>query len=184
MISTTTENQLNCQHFLYFKIVFDIVSKILQYGSISELTLCIIVFFRIVINSKKERKSQMFKYFLCKSIFDLFVFLAVIIEIRYYCENCGTTYAWQLWYIYIYYYAYTAFISISNIMEIAATVDCYLIVENKFQFLMKNKVFNGILIISIILNIFINVHYIFIFKIVEINNEETNVTTYTVVNSM
>jgi hypothetical protein len=48
----------------------------------------------------------------------------------------------------------------------AATVDCYLIVENKFQFLMKNKVFNGVLIISIILNIFINVHYIFIFKIV------------------
>jgi hypothetical protein len=187
MNSTTIENQfslLDCQDLLYFKIVFDIGSKILQYGSILGLTFCIIVFFRIIINSKKEPKSQMFKYFLCKSIFDLLVFVTVIIDIGYYCENCGTTYVWQLWYIWIYYYAYTAFVSISNIMEIAATVDCYLIVENKFQFMMKNKVFNGVLIISIILNIFINVHYIFIFKIVEINNEETNSTTYTVVDSM
>jgi hypothetical protein len=39
MNSTTTQNQLDCQDFLYFKIVFDISSKVLQYGSISGLTL-------------------------------------------------------------------------------------------------------------------------------------------------
>jgi hypothetical protein len=148
------------------------------------ITFCIIVFIRIIVNSKNEKKSQMFKYFLCKSIFDLLVFLTVIIDIGYYCNNCGTNYAWQLWFVWIYFYAYTVFVSISNLMEIAATIDCYLLVENKLQILMEKKFFVSFLIFSIVFNVIINIHYYFIFKIVENSDENSNKTTFTVIDSM
>jgi hypothetical protein len=175
---------LECQDLVYFKIMFDYLAKLLQYGSIIGLTFCIIVFSRIVENSKNENKGQMFKYFLSKSVFDILVFLTVILDSAYYCNNCGTNYVWQLWYIWIYYYAYTVFVSISNLMEIAATIDCYLLVTNKFKFLLEKRIFVGFLLSSIVFNVIINVHYYFIFKIVENSDGTLNRTTFTVIDSM
>jgi hypothetical protein len=171
---TDNYDLVNCKNYLIFRLLFDYGSKLSHCILIIALTLTTIVFYRILINSNTNQNNngQIFKYFFLKSISDLGVFLSQFFEIFYFYndDKVCDSYIWQVWFIWIYYYSYYFLVSISNWMEIGATMDCYLLIKNKFKFLLTTKSFYSIMMSSVVFNTFINIHYIFRFEIVNTIN--------------
>jgi hypothetical protein len=171
MNSTAEEEkaEIECSDILFYKIIFVYGGKVTYYGTVLTTFICTIVFTIIVYSSsnKSDNKSQMYKYFLMRSLFDCIAYVITLPEVDYYNGNNSDTYAWQVWFIWIYYYSFYVAVSVSNYMEVAATLDCYLLVKNKFLFLLKNQTFCIVFAVLLVFNILINIHYTLMFDIVE-----------------
>jgi hypothetical protein len=117
------------------------------------------------------------------AIVDLFYFLSIIFLIGYECEGCGNSYGWQIWYNWIYFYFSLSNMTVSNYLEVAATFDCYLMINNRLKCLQTNKFFKGMVPLLIIMGFSINFHNVFTFRINESKNifisPITNVTINT-----
>jgi hypothetical protein len=165
---------VNCEELLFHKILFDYGNSVIHYITIIPLTICIVVFTRIVINSESGNNSQMFRYFLVKSIFDLISLLSIIPMTGYFCDGCGESYLWNVWYIWIFYYSYFVSVSLSNCMEIFGTLDCYLMIRNKITRLMTLKSFYSILVTFLLVHLIANIHYVLMFEIIISNENKTS----------
>jgi hypothetical protein len=190
--TTTTQNvevEIDCESVLYYKIIFVYGGRVTYYTTVTATLICTIVFGRLLVYNAKRRndnKSQMYKYFFVRSILDFIAYVTTLPEVDYYngINNINGSFMWQLWLVWIYYYLFYIVVSVSNYMEVAATLDCYLMIKNKLLFLLTSKTFNIILIILTVFNIVLNIHFIFMFNIIQ-NNGTINETTigYTTVDS-
>jgi hypothetical protein len=162
---------VNCENFLNYQILINHGIYIFIYGTIIATLVCIVVFTAIVSNNStttaSNNKGQMFNYFLVKSISDLIMYLSLIPEYLYIKDTYGSkSYLWQIWYIWFYRYIYNTSISFSNYMEIAAAIDCYLMIKNKLKFLITKRTFYIVLVSSLLINMSMNVYYIFRYEII------------------
>ena len=104
-------------------------------------TFCIAILTKIVV--RERINGHMFRYLLAKAICDLTFFCCNFFEIFYFqCEACITAYSFllELWYVWSYYYIEEIVLLLSLILEIAATVDCYLMITNKWQYCFQRKI--------------------------------------------
>jgi hypothetical protein len=173
---------MNCDSILFYQILSNYGNRLVPCGTIITSIICIIVFARINDSSRNDnRKSQMFKYFLMKSVYDLTANIYVLFEILNYIHDYSHTYLWGLWFIWLYNYLFYLSVSLSNCMEVAATFDCYSMISNKFKFLLNKKSFYVFLIVTGIVNALLNVHYLFIYEIVRGADLSLNKTGYSYV---
>jgi hypothetical protein len=174
------DRMVDCYQYLLFKILMYYGTWIFIYGTIITTTLCIIIFTRIVLSNSAtmtrndNSRSQMFLYFLVKSISDLIAFLCLVPE-YFYISFEERSYWWQMWYIWFYKYLLYSTISFSNYMEIAATLDCYLMLKNKYKFLLTKKIFYTVIAVNIAMTLLIEMYQIFTYEIV-INDSFNNNT--------
>jgi hypothetical protein len=177
-------SDFDCKGYLFFRIFIDHTYYLFNYPPLVSSFLCTIVFMRIVMNSTSDNnKGQMFNYFLVKSIVELLIFISVSTPEKYYDGN-DKDYLWQLWFVYISWYFFYICISISNLMEIFAIIDCYLMITNKLKFLITKKCFYFLIVSSVLFNIIINSHYIRTKKIL-VNEAEngSNILSYKTIES-
>jgi hypothetical protein len=109
--------------------------------------ICVIVFIKIIRQestaTRSTDKSNMFKYLLLKSIFDLLLMLSRIpYMFRFNGEGSpNTSLLYNLWYMYVnFYFIYPLQVS-STYYEIAAAIDLLLLVNRKFQSFREGFVF-------------------------------------------
>jgi hypothetical protein len=129
----------------YIRYLFEGVSNSL--GVVFNF-ICIIIFYQIIRN--ENHTSNMFYFFLVKSINDFVMFVSNSFEWFYFCENCGTKseYWMQLWYIYFYYYLEEICFTASGLLEIFATLDCFSLITKKIKGILLKK--NIIIIVAAI----------------------------------
>lgn len=102
-------------------------------------TLCIVVFAKVIKDETKNTSGHMFKYLLCKAIHDDIQFICSIFSVLYYCTTCASygTYAAQIWYIWFYWYMTYINSVCSGFLEVAATFDCLITINQKMTFCKK-----------------------------------------------
>jgi hypothetical protein len=129
----------------YLHVTIDIV------GSIFNL-LCIIIFIKIVKNESRLN-SNMFNYLLLKSFLDFLTSFFDIPQAFYVFSNStfNTSYVIQIWRKYYFYYFSNVFALSSSICEIAASLDCLLLISNNFSYFKKKIVFY---VFTVVLNVF------------------------------
>lgn len=127
---------------------------------------CVYVFVRILCNEKLN--GHMFKFLLLKAIHDLIQFILQVFEPLYYCETCSTyqTYSAQVWYIWFYYYVEAVNELCSGFFELAAAFDCFIIVNNKLEFMRKNVYFYVISTVITLYSLVFYIFFLFTFRIV------------------
>jgi hypothetical protein len=174
----STETNINCNDLLFFRIIFVYGGKVTYYGTVLTTLLCTFTFTIIVYrsNSNNSEKSQMYKYFLVRSFFDFLVYVSTLPEVEYY-NTKQHSYAWQIWFIWIYLYFFYIFVSVSNYLDVAATLDCYFLVKNKFLFFLKKKTFFIVLTVLMVINIVFNIHFLLIYDIIK-NDTFKNSSTW------
>ncbi len=97
--------------------------------------ICVLIFAQIVHSQQQE--SHMFRYLLVKSILDMVLFLLLVVDFLYLCGSaCTTSYSivMVIWYIAIYNYIVPVVQLTSVFLEVAATFDCYIMINNKLKY--------------------------------------------------
>jgi hypothetical protein len=124
-------------------------------------SICILVFSTILKNNSQP--SNMFGYFLVKSINDFMFFLIIQYEWIFYCGSCESKYSYfsQIWYIYIWFYLAETLLLASNILEIVASIDCYILLTNKFQFFRTKLSFYLSNIVIYVFSLIYNTFFLF-----------------------
>jgi hypothetical protein len=104
-------------------------------------TWCVVVFSMII--HKEKLSNHMFKYLLLKALHVDVQFLVQVFAPLYYCTTCSTyqTYASQFWYIWFYYYVECINELCSGFYDVAATFDCLITINQKFDCCRKNLSF-------------------------------------------
>jgi hypothetical protein len=117
---------------------------------------------RLQMNGKK-----MYNYFLLKSILDSSMFFLAIFEIFYNCNECRLGYGIQFYNKYYNHYLSSCMKVLSNSFEILATLDCYVSITKRFNFLMSKKWFivNSLTVTFISFTIYFT--KIFVYEIVK-----------------
>lgn len=115
--------------------------------------ICVIIFAKI---QKKERlncQSNFFGYLLFKSFCDFIYLLFILPNIIYYHKDGkhNTTYILQLWQKWINNYLVNIFELMSVIFEIAASLDCYLLISRRLEIFRKKLFLYITVILSLIL---------------------------------
>jgi hypothetical protein len=158
----------NCAEMFFVNIFLDQLQKAIQISASATCVICIIIFYKIVIN-ERTIKGQMYKYFLIKSVNDLLFILIQISDIIYFCHKCGRHLLDQIWYIIVYNYFVQILSSLSAFFEVAASFDCYLTINDKFKFLFTKNSFYTTILIAILFNFILSVDYILIFERINFN---------------
>jgi hypothetical protein len=163
-------------NFVTIEYYIGAVSNI--FGSLFNF-ICVIVFIKIL--RHERQKSNMFRYFLTKSINDCILFIINSFVSIYYCiDSCEIKYSYwmQVWYIYFYYYGAEILFLSSGILEMCASIDCFLLLSKRLPFLKKKIIFYIIVISFYILNSLLSVVYIFRFEIIELKSPNTTKIRY------
>jgi hypothetical protein len=165
-----------CKDTLFYEIVFIYINRTISVSAILTSLISILIFMRII-KREPTGNGQMFKYLIAVSIFELFLFLIIIFEIGYHCQGCGKSLGWKVWYVWFQVYFYFSFITIANYLEVFATLDCFLMINNKLVCLLTKTVFVIILLFLIVFSFISYFHNIFVFKFIKVNqfNNETSV---------
>jgi hypothetical protein len=151
--------------------VMKLTVLILQISSLLTILISIAVFYKIV---KYERQNgQMFKYFLTKSITDFFVIMTEVLFIHYYLNQ--ESFFWQVWFIWGINFLDISLLAISNYLEVVASFDCYITLNNKFKFFHTKKGYYIVIFIIFTFNLVLYSTKLFVLKIVRMN-ETINAT--------
>jgi hypothetical protein len=157
----------------FHKIMYFRITPALNASAIISNCICALIFWRIIRNEdQRQRSGQMFKYFLCASLVETILFMFIIADIKYRCGNCGGTLAWEIYGKYFYRFFYYILVTLSNYFEVAATLDCYLMINNKMKALQTTKSFFIIFTFIIVFNFVIHIVYLFNDKIVRVARKE------------
>jgi hypothetical protein len=140
---------------------------------------CIVVF-SLIIRHERQLNGHMFKYLLLKSVHDTIQFIVNSFAPLVFCTDCPTsrTYAAQIWFIWFYFYVECINELCSALFEVAATLDCLINLNMKFEWCKKNVVFY---VTSAVITIYPCIYYIFWgyeFNIVKVTTNTTSFYTY------
>lgn len=105
-------------------------------------SLSILVFLQIILI--KRPRSNMFAYFLVATIFDLQNHTVVLFGKLFACSSCPAWFPLTIagqWYIKFYGYLPAVYNDITAFMHVAATIDCYISIKNKFPVLQSRLTF-------------------------------------------
>jgi hypothetical protein len=162
------ETVYNCNS-LFTLIMSRYVKTIVRIFNLFFSTLCSISFYRIIKNTNSN--GQMFKYFFTSSFLQG-MGTAIVLSGGFYSIG---PFMWQVWYIWFYYFIADFMICMVQILEVIASLDCYLSVNNIGAKFRSNKSFFIFLSITAIVNILLNVDYIFLFEIIDLGDNRFNV---------
>jgi hypothetical protein len=118
----------------YIQLVISVVGLVLN-------LLCVIVFTMIIRFYKP--KSQMFNYFLMKSICDFIIYMILAFQFigNFFPLQIKFRYFNQIFFKYFQHYLSTLALLWSVCFEVLATIDCCLSIENKYTFFLTKKSF-------------------------------------------
>lgn len=128
-----------CPYYEAVDIIENYLIPVITGIGIVTNTLCILVFAKIIKDETKNTSGHMFKYLLCKAVHDDIQFICSIFSVLYYCTTCSSygTYAAQIWYIWFYWYMTYINSVCSGFLEVAATFDCLITINQKMTFCKK-----------------------------------------------
>jgi hypothetical protein len=166
-------------------ICYTILSPLLCIIGFVTNFLCFYIF--TVILRQSTKSCQMYKYLFMKTICDMIAVFICIFTPLFVLPSLWTssTYLMQVWAIYFYWYLATALFLASGLFEIAATLDCAILVNfRRSAHILNNKII--FLVVSSLILLFTLVfhsYHIFQNKIVEFKVSD-NETTYVINDSM
>jgi hypothetical protein len=167
-----------CLETIYGQIVSFYLNRIVYVIAIILNFLSTIVFIRIIRNERYN--GQMYKYFLLKSINEFFCFLILIFDIPYYCSECNLDddYIMQVWFVYFYWFGTLVLFTNSRYLDVLATLDCYISIINKWNFVLKNTFFYTSCFIIMVFDTFFSIISLKQYEIYEFTDTITNETHY------
>jgi hypothetical protein len=174
----TNENTLSCRDTKFHLIVFYYLNILITVPTITTIIVCICVFYRIIKND--QNSGQMFKYLIASSTFELVLFVMISFEVGYYCKSCGVSYLWKMWYVWFYVYLYYGFVTISNYLEVAAQLDCYIMIKFRLKFVQTNKFFVFVLLVLLVLSLIPNLQNVYLFEIMKSESIQLNKSIYSI----
>ena len=126
---------MECQYKLPVSIINAYIQPVISVIGIFLNVLSVIVFLQI--SKKNKNYSNMFKYFLVKSLDDGIRFVIYSFSPFYFCLNCENTHSYEIvtWYIYFYLYAARGLEMGSSLMAVMATFECFIRIAGKLKFL-------------------------------------------------
>lgn len=139
---------------------------------------------RIIHEQSDSSSSNMFKYLLVKAVADFSIFASDVFNIRKATsEQMQTSFAGQVWYIYFFIYFQSSIYYVSSLMEIAATIDCWVSIKRKYKLLSSNTTFYSVVAFSIIFAFGFHIFEVFSFAILprEVNVTVGNMTVETTI---
>lgn len=174
------------------KYIFDnyLVTIINFFGSILNLFSAYI--FKKILDSQIEQRNssfssnkRMYQYLFFKSISDSFSQIFMILSPFYFCEKflISLTLVMNLWYIIFYWFIADCLTTVSGLLEIAATFDCYISINNRIKWIKEKKSFLTILFLIYFLSFCYHLFYFFMLNItkrVELNSLNQTITKYSV----
>jgi hypothetical protein len=127
-------------------IISILLDSIQAVGAILNL-FCIIIFIKII-KTERSENGHMFKYLFIKSIFD-FIYQSSQLPSIYYYNYSHQSYIMQFWYKWMVYYL-TIIASVASVyFEVAAVLDCLIMISNRLLICRKRACFITITIIII-----------------------------------
>jgi hypothetical protein len=171
-------DDFNCSQTLSYKIIANYLTPIVQIVSILYTVVCIVVFWKIIRHEQQHiRNGNMFNYLFLKSVFDFLSLLSDVSRRISSLEIIKDSYISQIIYIWIYFFINSVVITIAIYIEIFATFDCFLVLNNFLSFFKSKKSYYINLIVLVIVSFSVNVILLFNFDIIKVENKFPNVTT-------
>jgi hypothetical protein len=152
-----------CPHDIVKNFINDYLNRVIDLLGVISNGLCILVFSRILTctqQSSQLNNNNMFKYLLMKSIMDFMNSLSNFFLFWHNCSNdCESSKSFivQIWHIWFYDYIEYILETLSSLFEIAATFDCYITINNKYEFCQSSLFFYSF---SILVTIFWTIFYL------------------------
>jgi hypothetical protein len=168
-ISNSSDN--NFEHFVdnlssYIKTFITIT------GSVA-LLICIIIFSSII--RTEQTRHKMFHYLLMKSICDFCYYFIYLVDIFIFCPSCHLVKNYYFLEIFDKYTVHFLKQIIGNctvFFEIFATIDCFILIKNKYTFLLSKKTFLIASLLNIVIFSCIFIPKLFLYTIVQISPDE------------
>jgi hypothetical protein len=177
-VNDTNYPFFDCSETLTDRIITRYVIQIVQIASLMYTIVCIFIFWKIIKHEQHyTRNGNMFNYLFLKSIFE---FLSIITEMSDIISSLSSfktlqyRYIWLIIDIWIFHYLNSVVIIISMYIEVLVTFDCYLVINNFLNsFKSKKSLFINITVL-VIVSLCINIIYLFLYDIVEIEGDLNN----------
>jgi hypothetical protein len=149
MVENNSNNQTEIVSSKYCgeALVFKIINYYFYYVSIYLGTIfnfvCIFIFLKICRQQQNANQGNMYKYLTVKSVCDFLFLLMMTVDVFFnrIDGTKNTSFVLQVWLIIFDWYAFCVTSLASVMLEIAASIDCYLLISNIFTFLIKKKCF-------------------------------------------
>ena len=170
---TTTTPSVACP-FANTMIMIDIyASAIASVVGIVTNTLCVIVF--AMIGGRERNCGNMFKYLLLKALHDDLQFIFQVFSPLYLCQTCSSylSYSIQVWYIWFYTYLESVNELCSGLFEIAATLDCLLLINRKMLWYQSRLSFILVITSLTLYSFILYIYRLFEYEIVKLPSSMT-----------
>jgi hypothetical protein len=162
---------------LSYIIIYDFIRPIISVLSFLSNLICALVFYEII-KVFRQNDNKMFHYLFLKSVCDMFNGLIEAFYPLYGIDSLSTStsYLIAIWYIYFHKYMGKVFLLASGFLEIVATFDCAIAMENSMKWFQRWASFILINVLIFVFSFIYNIYIVLAYKITKIGLSLSNRT--------
>lgn len=176
---------MDCYTFVNSPPVYIVFTILFDAPAITMNLMTVVCLLQIIWQKQDQstQMSHMFKYLLVKAMIDTTIVCTHVFDLRYNTSSqMRTSLAGNIWFVYLNVYVESSLWYASALMEIAATLDCLVLINKQFKWLISRIAFYLIVTFSILFSFAFHAYQFYQHYIGRIEyNNTVNGTTYQVV---